>query len=163
VINHASIPADEPERVARVIAELWRSEYFPFVFPGSFVVLAGDEHGTEIEVQPRGMELTAGPAEVHIKTNKVPSANSETHLNITTPLSFEEISTIAKREGWTARICDRMAFNVIELWLENKFMLELMTEAELKRYRDSMKLENWRAYAKIAPQDVPNLKDRWGV
>lgn len=163
MINHASIPADEPERVARVIAELWRSEYFPFVFPGSYVVLAGDEHGTEIEVQPRGMELTAGPFEVHIKTNKAPSASSETHLNIATPLSFEEIAAIAAREGWTARICDRIAFNVIELWLENKFMLELMTEAEMKRYRASMTFEAWRSYAKMAPQDQPNFKDRWGI
>jgi hypothetical protein len=31
MIIHASIPADDPERVARIIAELWRGTYAPFI------------------------------------------------------------------------------------------------------------------------------------
>ncbi len=57
------------------------------------------------------------------------------HLNVATPLSADEALAIAEREGWTARVCDRGGkFNVIEFWLENKFMLELMTTDEFKRY-----------------------------
>ena len=40
---------------------------------------------------------------------------------------------LARREGWIARRCSRGgAFDVIELWLENRFLLELPT-AEMQR------------------------------
>ncbi len=57
MIIHASIPADDPERVARVIAEVWRGEHFPFLFPQTFIVMAGDDRGNMIEVAPRGKEI----------------------------------------------------------------------------------------------------------
>ena len=146
MIFHASIPADEPERVARVIAELWRCEYFPFVIPGTYVVIADDERGSEIEVSPRGMEGVPGESEVDFQMNASPSAYNEVHLNLATRLSREEIEQIGRREGWTARICDRGGqFRVIEFWLENKFMLELMTPEELERYRSAMAPGVWRA------------------
>jgi hypothetical protein len=59
MITHASVPADEPERVARVIAELWHGNYFPFpVLPGVFTARANDERGTQVEVGPRGTRAT---------------------------------------------------------------------------------------------------------
>ena len=61
MIIHASIPADDPERVARVIAELWRGESFPFL-AGTFIAMAGDGvRGSQIEVTKRGNEIV--PAE----------------------------------------------------------------------------------------------------
>jgi glutathione S-transferase len=58
MIIHASIPADDPERVARVVAELWRGSSAPFpVVPGVFVARAEDERGSQIEVS-RNLETT---------------------------------------------------------------------------------------------------------
>jgi hypothetical protein len=136
MIFHASIPADEPERVARVMAELWRGEYFPFLLPDFFIVLAADERGTEVEIAPRRLELIPAASQASLRSNPSPSPYSATHLNIATRVSPDETLAIAAREGWTARVCDRGgAFKVIEFWLENRFMLELMTEPELERYR----------------------------
>jgi hypothetical protein len=46
MIIHASIPADDPERAARVIAELWRGSHAPFpIVPGVFIARADDERG----------------------------------------------------------------------------------------------------------------------
>lgn len=138
MIIHASIPADDPERVARVIAELWRGESFPFL-AGTFIAMAGDDRGSTIEVTKRGNEIVPAETMMAFQVNSSPSAHTEVHLNVLTPLSVEEALAIAKREGWTARVCDRGgAFKVLEFWLENKFMLELMTEAETKRYRSIM-------------------------
>ena len=81
-----------------------------------------------------------------------PSPYSEVHLNIATPLTADEVLDIAKREGWTARVCDRGGvFKVIEFFLEDKFMLELMTDHELQRYRSFMTPENMRMIAKKLP------------
>jgi hypothetical protein len=144
MIIHVSIPADEPERVARVIAELWRGESIPFVAPGTFVAKAGDDRGSAIEVYPRGLELIPGVAAVSAQRNPSPSPHSEVHVNIATPLSLDEVLAIATREGWTARLCDRGGeFKLIEFWLENKFQLELMSEYEWKRYRDSLTAAKW--------------------
>ncbi|MGB6944513.1 MAG: hypothetical protein WBE37_19095 [Bryobacteraceae bacterium] len=146
MIFHASIPADDPERVARVIAELWRREYFPFVLPRTFIVFADDEVGTEVEIAPRGHEIVPAEKQLGLQANPSPSPFNEVHLNIATPLTFDEVQVIARREGWTARICDRGgAFNVIEFWVENKFLLELMTAHELQRYKSVSKTAVWRA------------------
>ena len=156
MIIHASIPADDPERVARVIAEVWRGEYFPFLFPQTFLVMAGDDRGTTIDVAPRGKEAVPAETSMSFRINASPSPHSEVHLNIATPLSVDEALGIAKRESWTARVCDRGGvFNVIEFWLENKFMLELMTEAESKRYRRFMTPSNVRAMITRGPSTRP--------
>jgi hypothetical protein len=156
MIIHASVPADDTAQVARVISELWRCEYFPFLFPEHFVVVVGDERGTQIEVGPRGKQIVPAEATMSFQSNPSPSPYSEVHLNIATPLTVDEVLAIAKREGWTARVCDRGGvFKVIEFFLENKFMLEVMTDHELQRYRSAMKPENMRMIAKKVP---PNPK-----
>jgi hypothetical protein len=148
MIIHASVPADDPERVARVIAELWRCEYFPFLLPQHFLVMPGDERGTQIEVGPRGKQIVPAETMMSFQLNASPSPHTEVHLNIATPLTVDEALAIAKREGWTARVCDRGGvFKVIEFWLENKFMLELMTENESQRYRTFMTPANVRTRA----------------
>jgi len=152
MIIHASVPADDTARVARVIGELWRCEYFPFLFPEHFLVVAGDERGTQIEVGPRGKQIVPAETMMSFQLNPAPSPYSEVHLNIATPLTVNEVLGVAKREGWTARVCDRGGvFKVIELFLENKFMLELMTEHALHRYQSFMKPENLRMLGKKAP------------
>lgn len=145
MIYHASIPADDAERVARVIAELWRGTYHPFVAPGTFIVLANDQWGTELEIGPRGMELIPADGEVGFQRNPAASPYNQVHLNMGTVLSYDEVLSIAAREGWIARVCDRGGFfRLVEFWLENKFMLELMSAAESARYQSIMNAEFWR-------------------
>jgi hypothetical protein len=144
MIFHASIPADDPERVAKVVAELWRGTYHPFIAPGTYVVLANDELGTELEVGPRGVELIPSAGEVGFQPSPSPRLYSEVHINMSTVLTYQEVLTIASREGWVARICDRGGFfTLVEFWLENKFMLELMNDNEAARYRSIMNANFW--------------------
>ena len=50
MLFHASIPARDPERVATVLAEVWRGRVIPFTAaPGTFVVTAGE--GPEIHMR----------------------------------------------------------------------------------------------------------------
>jgi hypothetical protein len=41
---------------------------------------------------------------------------------------------IAEREGWRAIELSRGAFRVIEFWIENRVMLELLTEDMAQEY-----------------------------
>lgn len=136
MLYHASIPADDPQRVAGVIAELWRGEVLPFPpFPGAFVVLAGDERRTVLDVYPRGREHVPAPTEYAVRTNPAPSSYSEVHLAIGTVLDERTVLDLARRETWRAQRSNRGGlFDVIEFWVENKFLLEVLPVAEQQRY-----------------------------
>ncbi len=58
-----------------MIAQLWRSEYFPFLFPQTFLVMAGDERGTTIEVAPRGKEIFPAETSMSFRVNESPSSH----------------------------------------------------------------------------------------
>jgi hypothetical protein len=138
---HASMPAQNPEHVAKVIAELWRGVSFPFPpFPGAFIALAGDERGTEIEVVPVAQENVIGEAEVATRTNTGATGASACHFAIATPLTESEVIALAKREGWHVMTCDRGGcFHVIEVWVENRFLLEVLTSEMQAEYLAFMK------------------------
>ena len=147
MLYHASIPADDPERVARVIAELWGGEALPFPpFAGAYIAMARDERRTVVDVYPRGREHVPAPGEYAVRTNPTPSAHSEVHLAIGTVLSAEDVIAIAQRQGWLAQRSSRGGlFDVVELWIENKFLLEVLPEAEQQRYVENLTAEKFRA------------------
>jgi hypothetical protein len=144
VLFHTSIPADDPQHVAAVIAKLWRGRCLPFPpYPGAYVAVAGDARGTMIDVVPRGLEHHPGAGQFAVRSNAAPSSYSHAHVAMGTPLSDEEILTIAAREGWMAQRSDRGGlFEVIELWVENRFLLELLTEPEQRRYSTNVTAAN---------------------
>lgn len=142
---HASIPAKDTRHVSKVLAELWRGVSYPFPpFPGSFIAIANDERGTEIEVCPHTQENVIGDAEVGTISNASASGRSACHLAISTPLSVAEVLSIGEREGWRTRVCDRGGcFHVIEFWVENNFLLEVLTVEMQREYLAFMKPANF--------------------
>jgi len=161
MLFHISIPARNPERVARAIAELWRGEAFPFLplaGNGSWVAFAGDERGSGIEGYPRGARI-APSKEDHLTgfTVTVDEALANetgesagrvaTHAAIYTSLLKDEVIGLAAREGWLGRVAQRGRFHVIELWLENAVMLEVLPDDFKQEYLASQTLEGWRAGA----------------
>ena len=147
MLFHASLPADDTARVARVIAELWKGEVLPFPpFPDAYIVLAGDERRTVLDVYPRGREHVPADGEYAIRANPTPSPHSEVHLAIGTVLAAQAVLELARREGWLAQRSSRGGlFDVIELWVENKFLLEVLTSAEQQRYFENLTTDKFRA------------------
>jgi len=151
MINHISIAVNEPERVANVLAEIWDGIVFPFPpAPDSFFVIANDGKGTAVEVTPAGTVVMPGEGlppeddvsaatEVYeakfVKSDFVPRYVA-THLNISTKKNIEEIKQIANREGWRVLVANRGEglFQLVEVWVENTLMLEVMTPEQTARY-----------------------------
>ena len=153
MINHISIAAENPEKVAGVLAQIWNGMALPFPpCPGGYIVLANDGRGTGVEVTPANTVLIPGeglPPEENFDIN-TPTGEHEakfvqsdfappfvaTHLNINTPLSEAEVKAIARREGWRVLTANRDNgfFQLIEVWIEDRFMLEVMTPEQTKRY-----------------------------
>ncbi|MEA5511930.1 hypothetical protein VB715_19330 [Crocosphaera sp. UHCC 0190] len=145
MIFHLSIAVDNPKHVASVLAEIFKGEFTEFPpHPGSYMSFAFDKYGTAIEVYPKGTELNPGTNqdELKFKHNDSSSQFTATHAAISVPLSQEEIEEIGQREGWRVVHCSREGlFEVMEFWLENTVMLELLTPEMAQQYQQTMNPE----------------------
>ena len=157
MIFHISIPAANPERVAKAIAELWRGEAFPFLpmrGNGSWVAFAGDDRGSAIECYPRGATISPSHEAypkgftVTVAEDEAGNANRQyiaTHAAVYSPLRQEEIIALAQRHGWIGRMAHRGNFHVVEFWLEDTVMLEVLPDDFKREYLATQTLEAWRA------------------
>lgn len=137
MIHHFSIPAQDPLHVARSLVELFGGTLTNFgPYKNSYIAWAGDEYGTAIEVYPVGTEMfpDVGPGQANFRHNPCTSGFVATHATVSVNRSKEEIFALANREGWRAVELSRGSFNVIEFWIENRVMLELMTEEMTNGY-----------------------------
>jgi len=155
MLFHLSISAHDPRRVANVIAEIWGGEaaVFPPVMEGSWVAMAGDDRGTILEVYPIDTVLVEGEggADAYGKRTGL-IANTPTHCATATNLDMDAVIAIAKREGWTAKYCKRGGkFGVIELWIEGRQMIEVLTPEMQREYLDSMTIDNWKRMLASGP------------
>ncbi len=148
MIHHVSISALEPEHVAAVLAEIMHGRVRPF--PGqianSFMAISGDAHGTMVEVYPADTTLLPGEGEEQVsglRGQNLP-ATSPFHFLLSVPATTEEIDRIGAREGWRTKLFGRGApgqppvFHVIELWVENRLMIELAPETMIGEYTRRM-------------------------
>ena len=159
MLFHLSIAADDPQRVAQVIAEIWEGEALPFpaVIDGSWVALAGDERSTMIEVYPRGTELhpTRGDAIGLLSAHR---RHNPTHMAIATNLPSERVFAICEREGWEAKYCKRGgAFGVIEIFMERCQMIEVLTPQMQREYLDAITIPNWKAMLAAGRHAAPEM------
>ena len=137
MIHHLSIPAGNPLHVARTLVELFGGTLSRFgPYGNSYIAWAGDEHGTAIEVYPVGTEMfpDTGAGQANFRHNAGASGFVATHAALSVRRGQEEILALAARLGWRAVALSRGSFNVIEFWIENRVMLELMTDEMRDQY-----------------------------
>lgn len=150
MIFHFSMAAKNPENAAKVIAELWGGEATIFPpYDGAWIALAGDDRNSLIEVYPLGTELAPadGMDDAQGKFNPAPSHFTSTHAAIATPLTELQVKDIANREGWLAKTLSRGGmFHVIEFWIENAVMLEVLTQDMQAEYLTGMTTRNWKSF-----------------
>jgi hypothetical protein len=151
MIHHVSIPARNPEHVARVLGELLGGYVGPFVGPisGAWVAYADDGHGTGFEVYPERTALVPGEDDQQggAVLRDAPVAVAF-HALVSVKVDRAAIERIGAREGWRTRHFWRgpspevRLFELYEFWVENRVMLELATEDMLAAYT---KITNGRA------------------
>ena len=104
------------------------------------------ENDLQIVVTPRGHVMLPGPEEM-VWTRRDASAEPawETHFALCVDRPAAEIVTLAERVGWKARICDRGGFfRVVEVWVENAYLVEVLDPTFAAEYRRSMTVDNWK-------------------
>lgn len=156
-IAHASIPADNPEQVAQVLAKIFQGEALPFppAGPRAWMAWSGDS-SIELEIVPRGHVITFGQDQGWIPTPQS-TRYCEVHLAICVNRPESEIIAIAEAAGWQARHCERGngIFSLCEVWVENSFMIEFLDPAQTARYHQMVTLENYKTFMTRRPQAAP--------
>lgn len=147
MIAHASLPADDPERVAAILADIMQGESvrFPPGGPNAWMAWSGDEQ-TELEVVQRGAVLTYEEEQGNWRQDGSRQVGSEVHLAICVDRPEHEIMEIARKAGWPARHCERGGgyFSLVEVWVEGSFMIEFLDPAQTRIYKERVTLQTWK-------------------
>ncbi|MGD9885473.1 MAG: hypothetical protein AB7F22_06465 [Reyranella sp.] len=155
MIHHFSIPARDPAAVAQVLAELigGRAYRFPGPLPGAAMAVSGDPHGTMIEVYPERVVMTPGEGEAPIAYRDAPAGpwHAAFHALLSVPHDRTTIERIGAAAGWRTKFFSRAApnlppvFHVIEVWVENRFLLEVVPADMIEVYEGYMQIERMNA------------------
>jgi hypothetical protein len=135
MIHHLSIAAQDPQRAADVLAELMGGTAVPFPpNPGSFFALQLDEHGSGVEVYPAGTQLEPGGDVGGSFVKKEARGYGSTHFALSVATDADTVKKVADRAGWQCYDCNRGPFHVIEVWVENHVMVEILPPAYAAEY-----------------------------
>jgi hypothetical protein len=156
MIVHVSIPSTRPQEVAEFVAKIIDGEAIAFPpVPGAWVAVPRDGSGNTVEVYPLGTVARPGigspdpslnipgpgtkPWETQLHREPGQKMEGASHLALSTRKSREEILRLGEAMGFRTVPCERGGiFGVIEVWIENLYLIEVITEPELKRYLDFM-------------------------
>jgi len=146
MIHHLSIAARDPKRAAGVLAELMGGTAVPFPpNPGSFFALQLDEHGSGVEVYPAGTTLEPGGEVGGSFVKQEPRGYGSTHFALSVKTDAAAVKRIAANAGWHCYDCNRGPFHVIEVWVENQTMVEVLPPEYAREYLDFTKPDKFVA------------------
>jgi hypothetical protein len=135
MIHHLSIAARNPQYAAGVLAELMGGTAVPFPpNPGSFFALQLDEHGSGVEVYPAGTELQPGGATGGSFVKNAARGFGSTHFALSVATDAATVKAIAQGADWQCFDCNRGPFHVIEVWVENETMVEILPPEYAREY-----------------------------
>jgi hypothetical protein len=138
MIHHLSVSARNPKDVAEFFADLIGGVAIEFPpNPGGYMSFAPDKHGTGVEVYPAGSVMLQNGEEGAIFGRRAVEAvdRSPTHFALSVLRSGEEVMALARSRGWDCFTCDRGGdFHVIEVWVENAWLLEALPPAFAEEY-----------------------------
>ena len=155
MIHHISLPAKKPSKVAKALVRLFQGELTDFTsLKNAYMFWLGDEYGTAIEIYPHDVTLRPGNSKqpCRFKYNDDSRYNA-VHVALSCDLNTDEIAKIADDFGWHSAEFSRGSFRVVEFWIENSFMLELLTPEMTDEY---LKMAKKHMLGKT-PGEVPCL------
>jgi catechol 2,3-dioxygenase-like lactoylglutathione lyase family enzyme len=160
MIHHLSIAARDPKQAAGVLAELMGGTAVPFPpNPGSFFALQLDEHGSGVEVYPAGTTLEPAGNVGGSFVKQEARGYGSTHFALSVATDADTVKTIAERAGWQCFDCNRGPFHVIEVWVENQTMVEILPPEYAREYLAFTRPDKFEA-ALAAARTAPGRHQR---
>ncbi len=129
-IHHVSMPAQDPAKVARVLAELLAARVVSIPHPkGTLLVYAGDSDGTAIEIWPANLRFDAAVHDLAPSDLPFPEAWPHHCFVTSDACDTRTILAVFAREGWRAEHVHNgppgRGFSLVRGWIENQTAIEL--------------------------------------
>jgi hypothetical protein len=149
MILHASFTVDTPRDAAMTVAELMGGEAFPF--PGlderAWIAMSGDAFGTLVEFLPRGIEFHYVENKTVAHRHGAQTRQSGCHILVETPYDAARVLAIAEARSCLAHLANHGPIQVIEFWIEQSLLIEVVTQQLASAYKNLATLANVRAMA----------------
>lgn len=105
----------------------------------SMVEILWHRRETRRQTENTNIDLQLGEDAVYstnssFQHNTSASGFTATHAAVSIDRSRAEIRTVASDNGWKALELSRGSFNVIEFWIENRVLIELLTPDMVRDY-----------------------------
>lgn len=147
MIAHVSLPAENCEHVAHVLAAMLQGVAlrFPPGGPNAWNCWSRTEQ-FQIVVTPCGHFMRNGTTEAEFETRpaRLDERAYETHFAMAVEQSAAEVIQIAHAAGWPARVCNRGGFfDVVEVWVEGAYLVEILDPSQLADYSRTMSAAGW--------------------
>ena len=144
MIHHISIDARDPLCVAGVLAKIWNGKAYKFLVSDSYIVIPFDNYGTHIAIFKEGDVWSPSTDREPAKVIPAPPTKLVAiHAAVSVPTTQRQIEQIGQQEGW--RVLTRKQgdapFSLIEFWVENRILFELLPPEFVPQYLEIMKLE----------------------
>lgn len=149
MIAHVSLPAIDAANVAAVLADIMQggAVRFPPGGPDAWNCWS-KANDFQIVVTPSGQVMLPGEHEQIWASSPLrpdPERAYESHFAIAVERTAPEVVELARAAGWRARVCNRGGFfDLVEVWVENAYLVEVLDPSQLADYRRSMTVENWK-------------------
>lgn len=140
MIAHFSMPARDPQTTARFFARIIDGEAMPFpVVAGGWIAIARNGSGTSVELAPETAAIEYGggngvPPRYEPGLRAAPTEPTAIHFALTTQLSIDEVIALAGEQGWPAEHLDRGPFDLVEIWVDGRQMIEVLPPECAARY-----------------------------
>lgn len=137
MIHHMSFGVREPERVARVLADLMeatavRAPTPPFPYH-AWLVVAGDDRGSFLEILP-ATSVFDPDAPLGIRQRPAMFEPVTAHVLVSAVVGSEVIMAAAAREGWRTQEVETGLFKIVKLWIDGNVLVEFLAKGEAGRY-----------------------------
>ena len=140
------------------------------------MAVSGDRHGTMIEIYPETVVMAPGEGEAPVTYRNAPADRSPAgfHVLLSVPHDRAAIERIGAAAGWRTRFFSRAVpglppvFHVVEVWVENRFLLEVVPADMIEVYESYMQIGRMDALdlsldpqPSHARQDLRGENDEW--
>jgi hypothetical protein len=137
MLHHISFNARDPERTATVISQMLNASLLRAPTPpfpaGSWFVCLGDDHGTLLEVVPWGEVRDPDSRGMTLDSDMRPLTGS--HVLLSAAVQPDRVLALAHEAGWRAEPGSAGLFEFIKIWIENAYLIELMTPSQAAMYK----------------------------
>lgn len=126
-LNHASVYADDPFKVARLLADIVGGATAPFpACEGGYVCFFDGRgwNGQYIEFYPKNVKISRSDGKTIITQSNAVISGAGTHFNISVALSADQLEAKVTDLGLENSWRDWGGF--LDVWLEPDLMLELL-------------------------------------